>query len=76
MKLLKEALGNSMYHLAAWPISVPWKGQSLNELSFKEFYEHQKWKVITWFDKSSPRFPLNFGMLDGNLCGITSHQGA
>jgi len=76
MKLLKEALGNSMYHLAARLVSVFWKRWSLTESSFKEFGEHHKWKVITWFDGSSLGFPLDSRMLYGSLCGNIDYQHA
>ena len=42
VKLSKEALGNSMYHLAVGPVSVRWKRRNPTESSFKEFDEHHK----------------------------------
>ena len=42
VKLSKEALGNSMYHLAAGPVSVRWKIHNQTESSFREFDEYHK----------------------------------
>jgi len=42
VNLSKEALGISMYHLAAGLVSVLWKRWNLTESSFKEFDEHHK----------------------------------
>jgi hypothetical protein len=40
------------------------------ESSMMLFEEHHKWKVITWLAGSSPGFPSNFGISEGNLVGI------
>jgi hypothetical protein len=45
------------------------------ESFIKELEEHHKWK-ITWLLGSSPYFPSNFGMLDGNLAGMVGQDGA
>jgi hypothetical protein len=37
----------------------------------REFYEHHKWKFITWLFGSSPDFPSNFRISKGILTGIT-----
>jgi hypothetical protein len=41
----------------------------------REFYEHHKWKSITWLFGSSPDFPSNFGISEGSLAGITGQTG-
>ena len=43
--------------------------------SMREFEEHHKWNVITWFFRSSPCFSLNFKMSDGNFTGMGGHKG-
>ena len=43
--------------------------------SMREFEEHHKWNVITWFFDLSPCFPSNFGMFDGNFTGMGGHEG-
>ena len=76
LKLSNEALGNSMYHFVAGLVNVRWKRRSLIESSFRVLDEHHRWKVITWFDGSSHKFPLNLGISDRSLWGIAGHQGA
>ena len=41
----------------------------------EEDEEHHKWNVITWFFGSSPCFPLNFGMSNGDFTGMAGHEG-
>jgi hypothetical protein len=40
------------------------------------FEEHHKWKVITWLEGSSLRFPSNFVISEGRLVGILGHVGS
>ena len=42
VKLSKEALGNSMCHFAAGPVSARWKRRSQTDSSFREFDEYHK----------------------------------
>lgn len=71
-KTENEFDGNSIYHIVMTPVRVLWKILSQILFSLKEFYEHQRWKVMMWFDGSSPTFPSNFRMLDGSLVGMGS----
>jgi hypothetical protein len=72
---VKKPRGSSIYHFAAEPVSVRWKSHNRIESSIKELDEHQRWKVMTWLFGSSLDLLLNFGMLDGNLDGITGQWG-
>jgi len=69
-------LGSSMYHCDVTPIRVCWNNRNLIELWFREFNEHQRWKVVTWSPGSSPFWPSNFGMSYGSLVGIGGHVGS
>jgi hypothetical protein len=40
------------------------------------FEENHKLKVIPWLAGSSPDFPSNFGMSEGNLVGILGQVGS
>jgi hypothetical protein len=40
------------------------------------FEENHKWKVMIWLVVSSPTFPSNLGMNEGNLVGIVGHVGS
>ena len=41
----------------------------------REFEEHHKWNFMTWFFRSSPCFPLKFGMFNGNFTRMGGHKG-
>ena len=41
----------------------------------REFEEHHKWNVITWFFGSSPCFPSNFGISNDKFTGMGGHEG-
>ena len=41
----------------------------------RELEEHHKWNVITWLFGSSPCFPSNFRIFDGNFTGMGGHEG-
>ena len=41
----------------------------------REFEEHHKWNVSTWFFGLSPCFPSNFGMSNGNFTEMEGHEG-
>jgi hypothetical protein len=69
-------LGSSIYHCDAISIRVHWNNHNLIESWFKEFDEHQRWKVVTWSPRSSPFLPSNFGMSDGSLVGTRDHVGS
>ena len=75
-KLLKAAEGNSMYHFVTVLVKVLWNSLKLIDSSFSEFKEHHKWNVVAWAPGSSPTFPSNLGMSDGNLVGTSGHEGS
>ena len=75
-KLLKAAEGNSIYHLASIPVKVLWNSLNLIQSSFNKLEEHHKWKVVACALGSSPVFPSNLGMSDGNLVGTGGHKGS
>ena len=74
-KSTNECCGSSMYHFAAVTVKVRWKSHNRTESSMREFEEHHKWNVVTWFFLSSPCFPSNFGMFDGNFTRMGGHEG-
>jgi hypothetical protein len=56
-KSKNEADGNFIYHFIATPLRVLRKILSQIISSLKELDEHQRWKFMIWFKKSSPGFP-------------------
>ena len=64
-----------MYHLAFIPVKFLLKSHKWIESSIKEFEEHHRWKVMTWFFGFYPYFPFNFGMSDGKFTRIVGQKG-
>jgi hypothetical protein len=60
----------STYHLVYEPMRVIWNKIKQMESSMMLFEENHKWKLITWLAGSSPSFPSNFGISEGNFVGI------
>ena len=75
LKSTNECHGSSIYHFVAVSVKVRWKSLNRIESSIKELDEHHRWKFITWILGSSPYFPLNFRISNGNLTGMGGHEG-
>jgi hypothetical protein len=66
----------STYHLVEGSVRVLW-----DKLKQMEYYtmlleEHHKWKYMMWLVGSSPSFPSNLGILEGNLVEIFDQVGS
>jgi hypothetical protein len=76
LKVLKESPFNSMYQLVVAPVRDLWKIHNLMLSSNNELDEHNKWYAMMCVEGSSPDFSSNFGISDGNLEGISDHDGS
>jgi hypothetical protein len=76
LKLLKEPPFNSIYDLEEALVRELWKRSSLTLSSINKLDEHHKWYVMMCVKRSSLELPLNFGISDGNLEGISDHDGS
>jgi hypothetical protein len=75
LKHLREAPSNSIYHMAALLVKEIWKTCDFTLSSINELDEHHKWYVMMCMEEYSLDFPLNLGMFDGILVGMTDHEG-
>ena len=72
-KSMNVLCGDSIYLFAVIPVRVRWNNLNLILPLTRELDEQHQWNFITWFNGSSPGFPLKLGMSEGILVGMVGH---